>query len=77
MKKIIVAAIVIALGLLISLGPQFLFKVCGPAMASSGDIDECCAEPEVSSCCTPMVSSLPVCHWTARAEIGMGLLIVA
>ena len=67
----------IVLGLLISLGPQFLFKVCGPTMASSGVIDECCAKPEVNSCCAPAANSLPICHWTARAEIGIGLLIAA
>ena len=82
MRAIIIGAIVILLGLFISLGPQFLFKVCGTAMASSEDADDSCgcaahAEPEVSSCCTSPVRSLPVCHWTARAEIGVGLLVVA
>jgi len=45
---------VIVLGLLISLGPQFLFKVC--------DHGE---------------DGYPHCHWSAQAEIGIGLLIVA
>jgi len=84
MKKIIIsAAIVIVLGLLIALGPRFLFKVCDPNMAStesassaSADAD-CCAEPAKNSCCGPALSSLPICHWSAKAEIGMGLLIVA
>jgi hypothetical protein len=77
MKKLIISTIVIMIGLLISLGPQFLFKICRPAIVSSGNIDDCCAEPEVNSCCVPTVSNLPVCYWTARAEIGMGLLIIA
>jgi len=77
MKKIIVGTIVIVFGLLISLGPQSIFKVCEPTMSSSGDIYDCCAEPEVSSCCAPAASNLPICHWTARAEIGIGLLIAA
>jgi hypothetical protein len=78
-KTITFAVVIILLGLLIALGPQFLFKVCGPAMASSLDIDidDCCIEPEVSSCCAPAASSLPICHWSAQAEIGIGLLIVA
>ena len=53
-KAVISGVVVIVLGLLISLGPQFLFKVCG-----HGE------------------SGFPLCHWSARAEIGMGLLIVA
>jgi hypothetical protein len=53
-KSIIIGSVVIALGLLISLGPQFLFKVC---MAHGG--------------------AFPLCHWTAQAELGMGMLIAA
>jgi len=77
MKKIIIGVIVIILGLFISLSPQFLFKVCDLSLASSENADDCCAEPEVNSCCAPSASSFPICHWTARAEIGIGLLIVA
>jgi hypothetical protein len=78
-KAIIFGAIVIVLGLLIALGPQFLFKVCGQTMASAagGEMADCCVAPEESGCCAPAVKSLPVCHWSARAEIGMGLLIAA
>ena len=53
-KSIIIGATVIVLGLLVALGPQFLFKVC----AAHND-------------------ALPLCHWTARAELGMGMLIAA
>jgi hypothetical protein len=53
-KAIISGAIVIALGLLIALGPQFLFKVC----SSHG-------------------GAFPLCHWSAQAELGMGMLIAA
>jgi hypothetical protein len=80
MKKVIICgSIVIALGLLIALGPQFLFKVCDSSMpvSASADLDDCCAEPEINSCCGPEASSLPICHWSARAEIGIGLLIAA
>ena len=50
MKKRIIGIIVAVLGLLLSLGPQFLFKVC--------DSD-------------PVMK----CHWTAQAEIGIGIII--
>ena len=53
-KSIIIGSGVIVLGLLIALGPQFLFKVC-PTHGGA----------------------FPLCHWTARAEMGMGLLIAA
>jgi hypothetical protein len=53
-KSIIFGLAVIILGLLISLGPQFLFKVC--AHGEDG---------------------YPHCHWSAQAEIGIGLLVVA
>jgi hypothetical protein len=53
-KAIILGTAVIVLGLLISLGPQFLFKVC----VHSED-------------------SYPRCHWSAQAEIGIGILITA
>jgi hypothetical protein len=78
-KTVIISAVVMALGLLIALGPQFLFKVCDPNMSSSAnaDADDCCAEPAQNDCCGTAASSLPICHWSARAEIGIGLLIVA
>jgi hypothetical protein len=53
-KAIILGSVGILLGLLIALGPQFLFKVCG-----HGE------------------SGFPHCHWSAQAEIGIGLLIAA
>jgi hypothetical protein len=78
-KAIITGSAIIALGLLIALGPQFLFKVCGQTMVSSagGEIADCCATTEESGCCAPAANSLPVCHWSVRAEIGIGLLIAA
>jgi hypothetical protein len=81
-KAVIFGVAVLTLGLLIALGPQFLFKVCGQTMAAvtvvaGGEPADCCAVPEESGCCAPAASSLPICHWTARAEIGIGLLIAA
>jgi len=45
---------IVILGLLIALGPQFLFKVC-----------------------TVHNGVLPLCHWSAQAELGMGMLVAA
>jgi len=54
MKRRIIGFIFTALGLLLALGPQFLFKVC------------------------PVLEDMFMkCHWTARAEIGIGGLIAA
>ena len=79
-RSIIFGSVVISLGLLIALGPQFLFKVCKPSMATviaEEEIDDCCAIPEKSGCCGPVISNFPVCHWSARAEMGIGLLIAS
>ena len=53
-NRIFSGGAVIVFGLLISLGPQFLFKVC-PAAGGM----------------------LMKCHWSARAELGIGALIAA
>jgi hypothetical protein len=53
-NRIISGSAAIVSGLLIALGPQFLFKVC-PVM---GDM-------------------IMKCHWSAQAEIGIGILIAA
>jgi hypothetical protein len=90
-KTIILSSVVILLGLLISLGPQFLFKVCDYHSTSSAladadccdetaqdnALDDCCDDPAQSSCCAPEASSLPICNWTAQAEMGIGFLIAA
>jgi len=93
-KVIIISSVVILLGLLIALGPQFLFKVCDSrsmpttSSAAADDCcdettqanpaeDDCCEDPAQSSCCAPAASSLPICHWSASAEIGIGFLIAA
>jgi len=53
-KRLAYGITTVILGLLIALGPQFLFKVCA---AHSG--------------------ALPLCHWSAQAELGMGMLVAA
>ncbi|MDR1147372.1 MAG: DUF4418 family protein [Spirochaetaceae bacterium] len=58
--RIIGGAAAIVLGLLVALGPQFLFKVCEPTptlLHTNGNFMKC--------------------HWTAQAEVGVGLLITA
>jgi hypothetical protein len=52
-NRIYTGSAAILLGLLIALGPQFLFKVC------------------------PVGDLAMKCHWTAQAEIGIGVLIAA
>jgi hypothetical protein len=77
-KAVIYGAVVVVLGLLIALGPQFIFKVCGVTMTADGVIADCCAEESSEAgCCGPALSSYPLCHWTAQAEMGIGLLIAA
>jgi len=53
-KRLSYGIAVAILGLLIALGPQFLFKVC-----------------------TVHSGALPLCHWSAQAELGMGMLVAA
>jgi hypothetical protein len=53
-NRIISGGAAIVFGLLIALGPQFLFEVC------------------------PLTGNMFMkCHWSARAEIGVGTLIAA
>jgi hypothetical protein len=53
-NRIVSGGAVIIFGLLIALGPQFLFKVC------------------------PVVDGMYMkCHWSARAEIGIGGPLIA
>jgi hypothetical protein len=53
-KSFIFSVVMIVLGILIALSPQFLFKVC-----------------------TVHSGAFPLCHWSARAELGIGMLIAA
>ena len=77
-KAVIVGAIVIILGILIAIGQQFIFKVCSPVtMTTKAEtlIDGC---NDDSICgCSGASLSFPLCHWSARAEIGIGSLIAA
>ena len=76
-KMIICGAVVIVLGLLIAFGPQFLFKTCSPvAMATEEVLIDDCGD-DGSCSCSGTKLSFPLCHWSARAEIGIGFLIAA
>ena len=56
-KSIISGSVIVVPGLLIALGPQFLFRVCAAGC-------DCCGV-------------IPTCHWSAQAEIGIGMLIAS
>jgi len=83
MKKRIIGIVFIALGLLLALGPQFLFKVCpvnGDMPAMMGD------KPAMMGDKPAMMGDKPAmmggrqpmpCHWSAQAEIGVGAVIAA
>jgi len=75
-KAIICGSIVIILGLLIALGPQFLFKVCDSKKMSSELTNDDCSD-DGCGCSGSVVINYPICHWSARAEIGIGFLIAA
>ena len=75
-KVVIIGSVIILLGMLIALGPQFLFKVCSPITMATEEITDDCGDD--GSCgCSGTALSFPLCHWSARAEIGIGLLIAA
>ena len=65
-KNIIVVTVIIVLGALIALGPLFVFRICDP-VTMDGEVE--------ITCCGP--SGYPRCQWTAQAEIGIGLLVIA
>jgi hypothetical protein len=53
-RQLTYGLVIIILGLLVILGPQFLFKVCNATE-----------------------ENFPRCYWSARAEIGIGIIITA
>jgi hypothetical protein len=53
-KRLTYGITIVILGLLIALGPRFLFLTC-----------------------TVHNGILPLCHWSAQAELGMGMLVAA
>ena len=75
-KTVIIGIVAITLGMVISLGPQFMFKVCSPMAMSTDLLADDCGDDGACGCSGDTIS-FPVCHWTARAEIGIGFLIVA
>ena len=74
-KNIISGSVVVVLGLLIALGPQFLFRVCPPIISPEVPAAGC------GGCgCSGdggFAVYYPICHWAARALLGMGMLIAA
>jgi len=78
MKNRLVSGIVfLALGLLIALGPQTIFPVCR-ITDFGGDVTKTASEKNkdmIHNMGNIKGTSSMKCHWTARAELGVGLLI--
>jgi hypothetical protein len=75
MKQRIIGIIFIALGLLLALGPQFLFKVCEPMGGSQPTMHN--SQPAMDGGQPAMGDMFMKCHWSAQAEIGIGAVIAA
>jgi len=74
-KQLIFGSIIIILGLLIALSPQIIFPVCSLSELNPDCGDSCaCGSSDASSDAS---ISIPICHWSARAEIGTGAIIIA
>jgi hypothetical protein len=79
MKKVYIFSIlIIIIGLLIALGPQFLFKVCGYSLTSTMNIEDTnnCGNDDTCGCGNLSIN-YSICHWSAQAELGIGMLIIA
>lgn len=77
-KNIILGSILIILGLLIAVGPQTIFPVCG-AKANTEKSQSMSENMNMSSegnnGATAMSPKKMACNYTAKAEIGAGVLI--
>lgn len=81
-SRLISGIIFLALGLLIALGPQMIFPVCRSpvlgeeAAQSAPEKDMGMSEHNTGNTEEISFMNAPMkCHWTARAELGTGLLI--
>ncbi len=75
-NRLISGIALILLGVLLALGPQTIFPVCGVHKESTNSMQSSIAtqssESEMSS--AKMTSKMK-CYWTARTEIGIGAMI--
>jgi len=74
-KSIISGSVVVVLGLLIALGPQFLFRVCSPIISPEVPTADCGGCGCIGD--GGFAAYYPTCHWAAQALLGMGMLIAA
>lgn len=80
-NRLISGFLYIVLGLLIAIGPQVLFPVCGVKSTADGAGHESSqsqmsmADMNSESTGGHAKSAPMKCHWTGRAEIGIGALI--
>jgi hypothetical protein len=77
MKNRIVSGILFfILGLLVAIGPITIVPVCGIHSSMHGEESGMKMESDKMQTETSATSSYMKCHWTARAELGVGLVIV-
>ncbi|MFV0412343.1 MAG: DUF4418 family protein [Oscillospiraceae bacterium] len=79
MKNRLVTGIAfIVLGLLVAFGPQSIFPVCGVGEEGNhGTSQTAAALPAAAqqTAETTMAAAPMKCHWTGRAELGVGLVV--
>lgn len=82
-SRIIIGAVIIVLGLLLAVGPQTIFPVCGvhgyadSAMSMEDDAmgHDAMSDDGASEAGHSGNGSKMKCYWTGQAEIGAGLVI--
>ncbi len=82
-NRVISGVLFVVLGLLIAVGPQIIFPICGVRTTESETMQDT-PNPKMSMGNESTenmgggaaMSSPMKCHWTGRAEIGVGALIV-
>lgn len=77
-NRLVTGVFFIVLGLILAFGPITIFPVCGIATHKEGEAMQMeDSESKVQNSSMSVAMSSPMkCHWTARAILGIGVLIV-